>query len=687
MRYKVIPQIGKEDCGAACVAMIIENFFSKKVSMFEVRPLIKNTSIGTTFYDLKKGLKRLGINGSIYKAVPQKDIFSEVTYPCITQIVNSEGPHYVVIFQKKGSKLIIGDSNKNKQQVISMNSFINSWIPYILEIDIEHSSLVYEIEQRGKELNLLNILKLVKWNLIISFILSIIIFTLGVVLACMFSLYFNFLIPQKLGSLALELMMLYLVINIMNFLLSFSNSYIYNIMSKKIDKNIIRKYFVGLLEKPNMALESYDMGEMLTNLSNVIVIRERFLTYLQMLPIGLLTMVCSFYFLFTLESNLASLVFILIIILGLVLYLSQGFYEKLSKSLIKTSEKFYKTVINIFENTSIIKQLGLEKEFGNRGIDNLANYISSRTKLANFEAIQNQLKTFVLSSFNIILFSFGVYLIINNKLSSGILLTFNALLSYVTNPIINFTNLQASLVQGKVAQDKLYNILESKINIFGKEKLKDSNNEITVNFQNVSFTYDSNSKIFKNLSMCIKGNNIAITGKNGVGKSTFGKLVARLYIPDAGSIEVSGQNLMTVSDESIINNIIYVDGRESLFNTSALDNIKLGRELKDENIFETLDNLNATSAFPNLDFKNITNKQLSLGQMQVIKILRATLVKKRIYIFDEITNGLDEVIKSSVIDYLLNLEGLKFFITHDKEVAERCEKEYIIKNNDIIRKN
>ncbi|EML2573888.1 hypothetical protein R9B01_003197, partial [Enterococcus faecalis] len=40
MKYKVIPQIGEEDCGAACVAMIVENYFKKKISICEIRPLI-----------------------------------------------------------------------------------------------------------------------------------------------------------------------------------------------------------------------------------------------------------------------------------------------------------------------------------------------------------------------------------------------------------------------------------------------------------------------------------------------------------------------------------------------------------------------------------------------------------------------------------------------------------------------
>ncbi|HIH2567293.1 TPA: ATP-binding cassette domain-containing protein, partial [Enterococcus faecium] len=59
---------------------------------------------------------------------------------------------------------------------------------------------------------------------------------------------------------------------------------------------------------------------------------------------------------------------------------------------------------------------------------------------------------------------------------------------------------------------------------------------------------------------------------------------------------------------------------------------------------------------------------------------------KNIYIFDEITNGLDECVKQNVVDYLFGLKGMKIFITHDKEVISKCEKEYTVKDMKIVRR-
>ncbi len=486
--------------------------------------------MGTSFFDLKRGLKRLGVDCKISQAVKQKDVFEEITYPFITQIYNETGIHYITVFEKKRNKLIVGDSSKNRQLSISISKFLKKWIPYVLEMDFKRSNIVYQIEQKAKEISIWKIMNSLKLQLFLSLCLSIIVYVASVIIANIYTLYFNILIPQNLGELALQLMFIYILINFFSFSLTFINNFIYNSMSKKIDEKIIGKYFNGLLNKPNMAIESYEIGELLTNLSNVILIRQRFLTYLQLLPISVLTITGSFYLLYLSDEKLSFFVILLVIVLSLIIYLSDSHYEKLSKELIETGQDFNDSVIDTFTNVSIIKQLGLEKEFGNRGKKKLTNYIISRTKMLNFDSILNQIKSFVLSSFNIILFSTGVYLITLNQLSSGVLLTFNALLAYVTNPILNLANLQSVLVQGKVAQEKLYNILESQIVLYGNKSLVIENDDIFINFDLVSYDYDSNSKILKDISINICGNNIALSGTNGVGKSTTTKETVRCNV-------------------------------------------------------------------------------------------------------------------------------------------------------------
>nr|MDK7249136.1 ABC transporter [Corynebacterium amycolatum] len=79
---------------------------------------------------------------------------------------------------------------------------------------------------------------------------------------------------------------------------------------------------------------------------------------------------------------------------------------------------------------------------------------------------------------------------------------------------MNLANLQSVLVQGKVAQEKLYNILESQVVLYGNKSLVIENDDIFINFDLVSYDYDSNSKILKDISINMCGNNIALSGTN-----------------------------------------------------------------------------------------------------------------------------------------------------------------------------
>lgn len=174
--------------------------FCKKISICEVRPLIKNTPLGTSFYDLKRGLKRLGINSTISQATKKEEVFKETSYPCITQITNDQGIHFVILFEEKNSRLIMGDSSSTKQKSISIKKFMSNWIPYVLQVDIGSSEVVYEIEQSAKEIGMFRIAGLVKWELLVSFIISILVYILGIIIANLYTLYFNILIPQNLPS-------------------------------------------------------------------------------------------------------------------------------------------------------------------------------------------------------------------------------------------------------------------------------------------------------------------------------------------------------------------------------------------------------------------------------------------------------------------------------------------------------
>lgn len=80
-------------------------------------------------------------------------------------------------------------------------------------MDFKRSNIVYQIEQKAKEISIWKIMNSLKLQLFLSLCLSIIVYVASVIIANIYTLYFNILIPQNLGELALQLMFIYILIN------------------------------------------------------------------------------------------------------------------------------------------------------------------------------------------------------------------------------------------------------------------------------------------------------------------------------------------------------------------------------------------------------------------------------------------------------------------------------------------
>jgi ATP-binding cassette, subfamily B, bacterial len=170
-------------------------------------------------------------------------------------------------------------------------------------------------------------------------------------------------------------------------------------------------------------------------------------------------------------------------------------------------------------------------------------------------------------------------------------------------------------------------------------------------FQSVRFTYKSHIRpLFEDLSLTIRpGEKIALVGASGAGKSTFVKLVQRLYDVESGEVRIDGQNIAQVSQESLRWNIALVPQEPILFHRSLASNIAYGRPGAKMN--EIIDA--AKKAYAH-DFISMLPQQyetlvgergvkLSGGERQRVAIARALLADTPILILDEATSSLDSV--------------------------------------------
>ncbi|MGM0291552.1 peptidase domain-containing ABC transporter [Enterococcus sp. AZ062] len=682
MNFKITPQSGEADCGAACVSMLLTNYFNKVVSLCEIRPIIKNTHTGTSFGDLKEGLTKIGIKATIFKAEKDKAAFNEMKAPLLTQIKKTDNSyHYLLLIKITNKHVYYADPELSKIQKKTIDVFIKSWIPYIIQIDLKNSALDLDIIENLQKLNYRGLLRNVKGKVTLIIILSLLSYMLGLFIASMYTTYFDIIVPNSLIGLIFSIMIVYLIAALFKFILNFLTTIVTNSLNKTIDAVLSTEFFQTLFRKSTASLEYFGMGDIIATLSNIIMIRQRFFTLIIAVPLNVILVLSSFYILTRINLYLAFLLLSLIIIFLLIIIYSNEKYLSFSKKLIQSNKEFNDNIIDTFSNINTIKQYQQETYFVDRGKNKLVENISIRNSLLNFDAKLEGIKAMVLDMFNVILFSLGSYLIIKGTFVTGTLLMYNSIIGFTINPILMLINSQSLITQGKVAEELLFNLLSSELNHFGSSSFPNLETKNAIIVKNLGFAFDGRKPLLKNINLKIEDKtSIAFTGSNGSGKTTLGKLLARLYLPDKGEILLNRTNINCISESELVKNLIYIDSEEKIMSATILENICLGRIIDSEKLKQISESTGLHDLIQNLPMGydtpiGIDGINLSLGQKQLIKIARATVEEKRIYIFDEITNGLDKANKSKLINYLIGLPGIKIFITHDTELVQSCHKE------------
>ena len=202
----------------------------------------------------------------------------------------------------------------------------------------------------------------------------------------------------------------------------------------------------------------------------------------------------------------------------------------------------------------------------------------------------------------------------------------------------------------------------------------------TIEFRDVGFKYSTvDESVFTGYSKELDMENkiIGVTGVSGKGKSTFVKLLLRLYDPSEGRIFIDGYDIRKIDPTYLRENITYVNQNSRLFDREVLENILYGckdMEKCQGNLKEILAYSKIQELYKNVQFDSSAGplgENLSGGQRQVANLISGLINPTKILVLDEPTNALDPNLKREVLSMIQHFRSYKkciIIITHDRDV-------------------
>ncbi|MCI6089572.1 MAG: ABC transporter ATP-binding protein [Erysipelotrichaceae bacterium] len=518
--------------------------------------------------------------------------------------------------------------------------------------------------------------------LLLSIILSCLTVVLTLYIPILFGATIDYIVDDGLsiGYIVGCLKYIVLLICVNSFLTWFMNI-INNNITFNVVKNIRNKAMNKLSRLPLSYVDKQSSGDIVQRMiGDVDQVADGLLLGLTQLFSGIVTIVITLVFMFQKSLPITLLIIILtplsFIVAKFIASRSYLLFGKQNKT--RGQESAY--IDEMITNLRLVKVFGYEDRATSRFKkinDELGDYA---TKATFYSSLTNPCTRAVNSLIYALVALLGAYLILNGHLTVGGLTVLLAYANQYMKPFNDISSVLTELSNALVCADRIFDLIDQESESVETEILPSAKGDVCID--NISFRYVEDKPLIDGFSLDVKsGQNIAIVGPTGCGKTTFINLLMRFYDVDKGSISVDGVDIKTVDRHSLRSNYGMVLQDSWIKKASVKENIILGKpDASEEEIIEASKKAHSyefIKRLPNGFDTVISDDDLSVGQKQLLCITRVMLALPPMLILDEATSSIDTFTEGqiqSAFDSLM--EGRTSFV-----VAHRLSTIY---NADVI---
>ena len=378
---------------------------------------------------------------------------------------------------------------------------------------------------------------------------------------------------------------------------------------------------------------------------------------------SMLTLIGMFWVLIVMDYQLALAS---LVVLPFLVYSVSSYASRIHAPLNEVKDLEAQTLSLIQESMSMLRVI---VAFGRENYEWLRfrtqgeNALDARVKVTVRQTIFGLSVNLITAAGNALVIGLGAAHILRGELTVGELIVVIAYIAAVYQSLGAISSTVGALQDQVVSLERAFELLDTRPDVSDTHNAKEfSKVDGEIEFQNVSFSYDTNAETLIDISVRIHpGEYVAIVGPTGAGKTTLVNLIPRFYDPASGQVRIDGKNIRDFSLKSLREQISIVGQEPILFRGSILDNIRYGRlQASEAEIVKAAKSANAHDFIMRLpeQYGHQVGERgagLSGGERQRIAVARAFLKDAPVLILDEPTAFIDIRTEAVVLDALARL--------------------------------
>ena len=414
--------------------------------------------------------------------------------------------------------------------------------------------------------------------------------------------------------------------------------------------------------------------------------------------ISLLTIIGAYLLMFIINAPMATVSIIPLPVMAIYGIVFNRKLKKRNRYIRKSISEINVTAENSIQGIREVKafsQEGFQEKKFSSSNEKLKN---SREQMYSSMAQYHAGMEFMRQLYYFITIAGGIILIMKGTMDTADLTTFILYVSVVLPPIDRLINFTEQFTQGIASFERFIEIMDTSpdiTDVSNAKPLEVKNGDIK--YSDVSFSYTEGEKeiVIDGLDLHIPGGKrVALVGESGAGKSTTVSLLARFYERSGGMITIDGQDINTVTQDSLHKSIGFVQQNIFLFDSSIRENLRYGKsDATDEELWHALEWANLADFVRSLPEGLDTQvgehgTRLSGGQKQRLSIARVFLKNPPILVFDEATSSLDtesETLIQSAFNRL-SKGRTSIIIAHRLSTVIDCDIIFVLDKGRVVEK-